>query len=66
MLKKRLLGLLELKTQVWAACAVSLSFFAAGTVRAWASPAVPSMQADPEHALSYAPMTKETASWISE
>lgn len=65
-LKSRLSSLLELRSQVGASAAVSLGFFTGGMVRAWASPAVPSMQSDPDYALSYAPLSKEEVSWICE
>ena len=62
--------------QVSAATSVSLGFFTAGLVRAWASPAVPSMQGSSDveislgnisaadYTLSFAPMSKEELSWI--
>ena len=48
--------------------AASLSFFVTGEVRGWASPAVPSLQGFDglNNSLSYAPIIKETASWISK
>ncbi len=54
--------------QVLAAVAASLSFFATGQVRGWASPAVPSLQGldGLNNSLSYAPLSKESASWISK
>ena len=44
-----------------------MSFFVTGEVRGWASPSVPSLQGHDglNNSLSYAPLTKEAASWIS-
>ena len=51
-----------------AALSASLSFFVVGEVRGWASPAIPSLQGCDglNNSLSYAPLSKERASWISE
>ena len=51
-----------------AAFAASLSFYVTGEVRGWASPAVPSLQGfnGLNDSLSYAPLSKEAASWISK
>ena len=53
--------------QALAAFSASLSFFVTGEVRGWASPSVPSLQGHDglNNSLSYAPLTKEAASWIS-
>jgi hypothetical protein len=53
---------------VLAAIAASISFFVAGQVRGWASPAIPSLQGfdGQNNSLSYAPLSKEAASWISK
>lgn len=59
--------LMAVYAQVSAATSVSLSFFTGGMVRAWASPAIPSIQGldvPASHALSYAPLSKEEISWI--
>ena len=50
--------------QTAATLVVSLGFLATGYVRAWASPAMPSLQTDEDYKLSYAPLSKEAASWI--
>ena len=54
--------------KAWAAFAASLSFYVTGEVRGWASPAVPSLQGFDglNNSLSYAPLSKEAASWISK
>lgn len=45
-----------------------MSFFVLGEVRGWASPGIPSLQGTDglNNSLSYAPMSKEEASWISK
>ena len=52
--------------KAFAAFAASLSFYVTGEVRGWASPAVPSLQGldGLNNSLSYAPLSKEAASWI--
>ena len=54
--------------QGMAAISASLSFFSLGEVRGWASPGVPSLQGFDglNNSLSYAPLSKEAASWISK
>lgn len=58
----------SLISQVFAALSASLGFFVTGEVRGWASPAIPSLQGFDglNNSLSYAPLTKEEASWISK
>jgi hypothetical protein len=53
---------------VLAATAASISFFVAGQIRGWASPAIPSLQGfdGQNNSLSYAPLSKEAASWIGK
>ena len=55
-----------LHRKAFAAFAASLSFYVTGEVRGWASPAVPSLQGldGLNNSLSYAPLSKEAASWI--
>lgn len=60
-------GWLKHSHQLMAATAASLSYFVAGQIRGWASPAVPSLQGTDggNASLSYAPLSKEAASWIT-
>eukprot|EP00095_Tigriopus_kingsejongensis_P001396 maker-scaffold205_size259573-snap-gene-1.45 protein:Tk01396 transcript:maker-scaffold205_size259573-snap-gene-1.45-mRNA-1 annotation:"hypothetical protein DAPPUDRAFT_304267" len=71
-LKERFGHYLGLQNQISAATAASLGFFTAGMVRAWASPAIPSLQGTDslvgnvtDYSLSYAPLSKEELSWIT-
>ena len=55
-------------SQVAVAISASLSYFIIGTVRGWASPAIPSLQGfdGANNSISFAPFSDETASWISK
>ena len=48
------------------AVSASLSYFITGTVRGWASPAIPSLQGfdGANNSISFAPLSDEAASWI--
>ena len=52
--------------QVAVAISASLSYFITGTVRGWASPAIPSLQGfdGANNSISSAPISDEAASWI--
>lgn len=70
-MRSRLADLMDVQNQISAATVVSMGFFTAGMVRGWASPAIPSLQGTDgrgnftDYSLSYAPLSKEQASWIS-